>query len=103
MLDELLLRLLFGFISVDPVAVMQMLAPQFVVVGADDIVMLDDLALCVGQRHQSNIPPSWTVLAKLPGSRIVVGSRFTANRCAGASSLLAATMSQSASCQRFLS
>jgi hypothetical protein len=40
MLDELLLRLLFGFISVDPVAVMQMLAPQFVVVGADDIVIL---------------------------------------------------------------
>jgi hypothetical protein len=99
MLDELLLRLLFGFISVDPVAVMQMLAPQFLVV----VVMLDDLVLCVGQRHQSNIPPSWTVLAKLPGSRIVVGSRFTANRCAGASSLLAATMSQSASCQRFLS
>src|SRR5260370_516694 len=81
-LDQLLLRLLLGFVAADPVPVMKMLAPQFVVVGANDVVMLDDLALCVGQRHQTNVPhldnPS-----NLPGSRIVVASRCAANGCGG--------------------
>src|SRR5882762_5687890 len=57
-LDQLLLRLLLGFIAADPVSVMKMLAPQFVVVGANDVVMLDDFALCVGHRHQTNVPSS---------------------------------------------
>src|SRR5260370_41124646 len=55
-LDQLLLRLLLGFIAADPVPVMKMLAPQFVVVGARNVVMFDDLALCVVQRDQTSAP-----------------------------------------------
>ena len=47
MLDELKLGLFLGFIATNPIAVMQMLAPEGAIVGADEVVVLDDSVFVV--------------------------------------------------------
>src|SRR5258708_14541364 len=46
-LDELKLGRFLGFISTNPIAVMQMLSPEGAIVGTDDVVGLDDSMLIV--------------------------------------------------------
>jgi hypothetical protein len=47
MLNELKLGLFFWFVSADPVAVMQMLAPERPIVRTDEIVVFDNSELIV--------------------------------------------------------
>jgi hypothetical protein len=47
MLDELKLGRFLGFISTNPIAVMQMLSPKGAIVGTDDVVVFDDSMLIV--------------------------------------------------------
>jgi hypothetical protein len=51
MLDELELRFFFGFIAADPISVMEMLAPEGAVIGADEVVVLDDSVLVVWTKY----------------------------------------------------
>jgi len=51
MLDELDLRGFFRFVATNPVAVVQMLAPQGVVVRASDVVVFNDFMLLVDARN----------------------------------------------------
>ena len=51
MLDQLKLRFFLGFIAADPIAVMEMLAPERAVVGADEIVVLDDSVFIVWTKN----------------------------------------------------
>jgi len=46
-LSELELRYFFRFVAANPITVMQMFAPKRVVVGADEIIMLDNSSLVV--------------------------------------------------------
>ena len=46
-LSELELRYFFRFVAANPITVMQMFAPKRVVVGADEIIMLDNFSLVV--------------------------------------------------------
>src|SRR5882762_8191864 len=69
MLNELKLGLFFGLIAPNPVAVMQMLAPQRAVVRADDVVVIDDTIFVVGTKPCRGLIPRWTSSHGLPSFR----------------------------------
>jgi hypothetical protein len=56
MLDKLNLGSFFGFIAANPIAVMQMLAPQLVEMGTYYIIEIPDAFLIVVAIHVSAIP-----------------------------------------------
>ena len=53
MLDQLKLRRFFGLVAADPVTVMQVFAPEGIIVGADNIIVFRDFRFFVGAGHGS--------------------------------------------------
>jgi len=57
MFDELKLRLFLGFITANPIAVMEVLAPDGTVERPKDVVVLDDFLFVVRTRRRERLIP----------------------------------------------
>ena len=51
MINQLNLGLFLGFVATHPIAVMQVLSPERAIVGAEDVVVLNDPKLVIRTRH----------------------------------------------------
>jgi len=57
MLDELKLCFFFGFIATNPIAVMQVFAPERAVVRTEDVVVLDDALFIIRTTRRERLIP----------------------------------------------